>query len=146
MQFYPPPFFSKHIHTPLLQPRSSNFFHILCLFCMYVYLYTYEGFLLLLTSWFQFKKGPTFTYPPPPPFLPLFLFLSLSIFLPLSMSVCLSVCVSLSLSLSLARSFSHFTNLTIIPKKSISQTYVLINFHTFQKLKLDLIVAPRLHR
>ena len=132
MQFYPPPpppF--PHTYTHHFFIRSSNFF---------VYLYTYEGFLLLLTSRFQLKKRSKIYLCPPPP-LPLFVDFSSSLY------VCLSVSLCLSLSRSLARSFSHFTNLTIqsiIPK---NQTHKhTCSFHTFQKLKLDLIVVPWLHR
>ena len=146
MQFYNPPPFFPHTYTHHFFNFAALFFKILCLFCMYVYLYTYEGFLLLLTSWFQFKKGPRFTYapPPPPPSPSLSLLLSVDFSSSLYVCLCLSLClsVSLSLSLSLARSFSHFTNLTIqsiIPK---NQTHKhTCSFHTFQKLKLDFIVA-----
>ena len=100
MQFYtPPPFFSTHIHTPLLQ-LCSSIFYILCLFCIHVYLYTYRlppSFNLMIPV----QKGPRFTYAPPPFSLSFSSSLGRFFFLCLSVCLCLSLSLTRSLALSL---------------------------------------------
>ena len=131
----PPFFFPTHIHTPLLQLRSSNFFFLYIMPILYVCIHIWRlppSFNLMIPVQKRFK---IYLCPPPLPLsfsssLCRFFFLSLC--LSDSVSVCLSVCLSVSLSLSLARSFSHFTNLkiqSIIPKNHKHTC----SFHTFQK-------------
>ena len=113
----PPPTFSTHIHTPLLQLRSSNFFlYIMPILyvCMYVCIPIHiwrlpPSFNLMIPVQ---KRSKIYLCPPPP--LPLFLFLSLSIFLPLSMSVCLCLSVSLSLCLSVSVCLSVSLSLSLL--------------------------------